>query len=257
MIGANVVKTNVVIVVGTLDLYSIVWRGLCHGLKRYWPDCPWPVRFITNDLDPPCGEAVKVGGDHTRWSQRMKKGLRQIKSPVILWLTSDNWITAPVDTEALLDFAGYILSRKADHIRLYPGWDHDTAKGPFRHDFRLMVFNRKSPYRCSLKPGLWWRKALLSLLRKGEQAWDFEREASKRSRELGDRFLAVADWGHFPMVTAGDPSGDWVKSPVVRGRWTKAALRYAQQEGLKIDFSKHPMGKIIDDKLRKVDWLLP
>jgi len=243
--------------VGTLDLYKDVWQGLCHGLKKYWPDCPWPVWFITNKLDSPCGEAVKVGGDRTQWSQRMKRGLKQIKSPVILWLTSDNWITAPPDTGALVDFARYMLSKRIDHIRLYPGWDHDRAKGPFRHDPRLMVFTRNSPYRCSLKPSLWRRKVLIRLLRDGEEAWDFERLASKRSRELGDRFLAVKDWGYFPMVTAGDPSGDWVKSPVVRGRWTKAAKAYCDREGLKVDFSRHPIGEILDPKLRKIDWVLP
>jgi len=120
-----------------------------------------------------------------------------------------------------------------------------------------MVFTRKAPYRCSLKPGLWYRRTFLKLLRGGEEAWDFEIEGSKRSREMGDRFLAVKGWGYFPFVTAGDPSGDWVKSPVVKGRWTKAAKAYADWEGLDIDFSKHPMDKIIDDKLRKVDWILP
>jgi len=248
--------SDVTVIVGTLDLYSVVWQGLCHGLKKYWPDCPWPVVFITNKMDAPCGKAVKVGGDHTRWGQRMKRGLRQIKSPAILWLTSDNWITAPLDTKTLMGFAEHVLSKKADHIRLYPGWDHDTAKGPFRRDPRLMIFAKKAPYRCSLKPSLWRRKVLIRLLKDGEQAWDFEREASRRSRELGDRFLAVKNWGYFPMVTRGDPSGDWVKSPVVRGRWTKAAKRYAQLEGLNIDFSKHPMREI-PDELKNENWLLP
>lgn len=249
--------SDVTVVIGTLDLYKAVWVGMCHGLKRYWAACPWPIQFITNKRDAPCGGTVKVGGDHTDWAGRMRRGLGQIQSPVILWLTSDNWITAPIDTKVLVNFAQHILAKKADHIRLYPGWDHDTAKRPFRHDPRLMIFTRNSPYRCSLKPSLWQRKILLSLLRDGEQAWDFEREASKRSRELGDRFLAVSDWGHFPMVTAGDPSGDWVKSPVVRGRWTKAGKAYAEREELRIDFSKHPMNRIIDDKLQRVDWVLP
>lgn len=248
---------DVTVVVGTLDLYSAVWSGMCHGLGKYWPDCPWPIVFITNNINSPCGKTIKVGGDRTRWSQRMKRGLRQIGSSVILWLTCDNWITAPPDTEAITDFASYILSKKADHIRLYPGWDHDTAQETFRHDPRLMVFARKAPYRCSLKPGLWKRRVFLSLLKNGEEAWDFERWASKRSRELGDRFLAVKDWGYFPMVTGGDPSGDWVKSPVVKGRWTKAAKAYAEREGLEIDFAGHPVKEILDETLLKVDWVLP
>jgi hypothetical protein len=248
---------DVTVVVGTLDLYSAAWPVLCHGLHKYWPDCPWPIRFITNELYPPCGKAYRVGGDRHHWSRRMKRGLRQVSSSAVLWLTSDNWITDYINTDALMDFANYILSNKADHIRLYPGWDHDTAKGPFQHDPRLMVFTHDSPYRCSLKPSLWRRRTFLKLLEKGEEAWDFEIEGSKRSQELGDRFLAIKDWGYFPMVTRGDPSGDWVKSPLVKGRWTKAAQAYAEREGLDVDFSRHPMSEIIDDKLREADWVLP
>jgi len=186
----------------------------------------------------------------------MMNGLRRVKSSVILWLSEDNWLTAPPDTEAIIDFAKYVADRKADHIRLYPGWDHDIPAGVALGDNRLRKFAEKSPYRCSLKPGLWRWGVFLELLRKGESAWEFERAASKRSRKYGSRFMAVADWGYFPMVTRGDPSGDWVKSPIVKGRWTKAAKAYCDREGLKMDFSKHPVGEIIDDKLRKVDWVL-
>ena len=67
--------------------------------------------------------------------------------------------------------------------------------------------------------------------------------------------MAIRDWGPLPFVTRGDPTGPWVKSPVVRGRWTKAAKRYAEIEGLDIDFSKHPVGKL-PEELRGVNWLL-
>jgi len=235
--------TDVSIVVGTLDLYKAVWPLLCHSLNRYWSDCPWPVQFITNHLDSSCGMSIKVGGDHTQWSRRMIRGLKRIESPIILWLTSDNWLTDPVDTAALIDFAEYIEKGKAGHIRLYPGWNHDIAVGEFKHDSRLMVFADRSPYRASLKPGFWKRRIFLDLLVKGESPWDFERNASKRSRKYRGRFFAIKEWGCFPFVTETHPSGEWVKSPIAKGRWTKAAKAYCKREGLKIDFQKHPVSK--------------
>lgn len=249
--------SDVTIVVGTLDLYKDVWPPLCHGLKKYWPDCPWPVVFITNKMDSPCDKTIKVGGDRTRWSQRMRRGLEQIKSPVILWLTGDNWVTAPPDTNALLDFAGHVRTKKAVHVRLCPGWDHDTADGPFPDDPRLMILARKTPYRCSLKPAFYRRSVFLGLLEEGEQPWDYERNAPKRSQGLPDLFLSVADWGCFQFVTGIDPSGEWIKSPLVKGRWTVDAKRYVEREGLQIDFARHPMREIIDPKLHTVDWVLP
>lgn len=187
----------------------------------------------------------------------MRRGLEQIKSPVILWLTGDNWVTAPPDTNALLDFAGHVRTKKAVHVRLCPGWDHDTADGPFPDDPRLMILARKTPYRCSLKPAFYRRSVFLGLLEEGEQPWDYERNAPKRSQGLPDLFLSVAGWGCFQFVTAADPSGEWVKSPLVKGRWTVDAKRYAEREGLRMDFARHPMREIIDPKLHTVDWVLP
>lgn len=232
---------NVTVVVGTLDLYSTVWQGLCHGLKKYWPDCPWPIVFITNNLDAPYGKAVKVGGDHTDWTGRMRRGLTQIKSPVILWLTSDNWITARPNVNALTDFVGHVLSDKAAHVWLYPGQDYDIVRKPFTSDARLMVITRESSCRCSLKPSLWRREVFLSLLKDSEWPWEFESNASLRSQKLRARFLTVKDWGYFPFVMVGDPSGDWIRPPVMGGHWTEGAQRYAEREGLRIDFAQHPI----------------
>lgn len=232
---------DVTIVVGTLDLYSVVWQGLCHGLAKYWPDCPWPIIFITNNLDAPYGKTIKVGGDNADWTGRMRKGLGQIKTPVILWLTSDNWLTARPNIKALTEFAHYILSEKAAHIWLYPGQDYDIVRKPFASDPRLAGIARNSPCRCSLKPSLWRRETFLSLLKDGEWPWEFEPNASERSQELDARFLIVKEWGYFPFVMTGDPSGNWIKPPVMGGHWTEGAQHYAKHEGLRIDFAKHPI----------------
>lgn len=232
--------TKVTVVIGTLDLYKDVWGPFCHGLKKFWPS-HWPIKAITNQLDFPCGKAIKAGGDHTNWGRRMRCGLAQVKTPIILWLTGDNWLTGPVDTEALEDFVGHMLVKGIHHIRLYPGWDHDRSKGPFKYDQRLLVFERKSPYRASLKPGLWNGQTFSELLKDGESPWDFENLASKRSRRYGDGFMATRGW-HLFFVTNGCPDGeDWPKSPVVQGRWSVSAKRYCEREGLKVDFSQHPV----------------
>lgn len=248
--------TKVTVVVGTLDLYKDAWPAMCHGLKKFWADCPWPIRFITNDLRAPCGKSIKVGGDHTEWSKRMRRGISRMESPVILWLTEDNWLTGPVDTEALKDFVGHILVRGIHHIRLYPGWDHDKAEGEFPYDSRLLVFTKDSPYRFSLKPGFFRRAIFLELLKDGEMAWECEVNASKRSRRFKRTFMAIRDWGVFPIVTPGDPTGPWAKSPVVRGKWSLGAKQYAEKEGLEIDFSRHPVsGDPFDGK--PPDYILP
>jgi len=230
---------DVAVVIGCLDLYEPLWEPMRYSLSKYFGDSTWPIFWITNSKQAPCGTTISVGGDHTRWSDRMMRGLRQIKSSVILWMISDHWLSGYPDMSAIKDFAEYVRDGKAAKIRLYPGWDHDRSSGVFEHDKRLLVMGKKSPYRTSCKPSFWNRKVFLSLLRDGESPWDFERDGRKRSAKY--TFLAVKNWGHFPFVTKGDPSGDWPKSPIVKGRWTLGASRYAEREGLKIDFSRHPV----------------
>ena len=239
--GRTIVK-NIAVVIAGHDKYSSAWKAMMHGLKTYWPDCPWPIYWMTNRQPAPKGcVTVKMGGDFNpkRWSNRMMRGLSQIPADCLLWALDDHWPAGLIDTDALIDFAKYIQKGLIHRIRLYPGWDHDRSSGVFRHDKRLLVMDKKSPYRASCKPSLWNKNTLLDLLKDNESPWDFERHGRKRSAKY--TFLAVKDWGHFPFVTKGDPSGDWAKSPLIKGRWCVSAKRYCEREGLKIDFSRHPV----------------
>lgn len=231
-----------VIVVGGHDQYRAAWPAMLHGMKKYLP-LGWPIYWMTNHLSAPKGcITVKMGGDFNpkRWSNRVMNGLKQIPAKTILWMLDDHWITAKPDMGALKDFAKLVHGGKAAKIRLYPGWDHDKSSGVFRHDKRLLVMDKDSPYRTSCKPSFWDRGVFLSLLRANESPWDFERHGRKRSAK--HTFVATKDWKFF-FVTKGDPTGSWAKSPVVKGRWTTAGFGYAKREGLKMDFSKHPVSR--------------
>lgn len=181
-------------------------------------------------------------GEDQGWSNTMMLALRQITAKVIFLLLDDWWLTAPPDTGALMDFAQIIEAGHADHIGLYPSWGKVgrlwvSSKGPYVPDPRLRVFAPRSAYRTSLMPGFWRTKTLQALLVPGESPQQFEINGSRRSED-NDRFLCVAEYGHFRYVVRNEPGYIW--GPVQRGKWTRDAGRYAKVEGLTIDFSKQP-----------------
>lgn len=245
-----------VIVIGTYDPYWRAWEPMCHGLEKYWPEHPKPVEWITSKKQAPCGITHAVGHEND-WSARMKAGLKKVAAHTLLWLTEDNWLTAPVHNEIINRYASYINKRELRHIRLYPGWEHDEPDGGGMFDESLARFSLRSPYRASLKPGLWNRWTFYHLLREGETPWEFEQFGSKRSREYANQFCAIKDWNCFYYVTKTNPDGLWVKSPVFKGHWTVAAKKYKEKEKLDIDLSKHPVPGYRDPKLKKADWILP
>jgi hypothetical protein len=226
--------SQVSILVSTHDRYRAVWPPFCHGLRKYWPDCPWPVWFVTNRLKSPCGLAVRTGRD-ANWTRMLRAVLERIDSPVILYLHEDYWLDAPVDTPALEAYASLVAQGKADYVGLYPSWSNPKVRraGACQHDPRLSHYAPDSAYRTSLQAAFWRRGYFQGLLRDGESPWQFERNSNARVVD-GGRHLCVEDDSafHYPLRPKG--------GPVYRGEWTRDAVVYAEREGLSIDFSRHP-----------------
>jgi len=51
-----------VLVVG-FDQWAVMWLGFCHFWHKFWPDCPWPLLFMSNGRTAPCGETLDCGTD--------------------------------------------------------------------------------------------------------------------------------------------------------------------------------------------------
>ena len=49
-----------IVLISTFDERSFAWKPFVHGMNKYWKDCPWEVKWMTNKLDAPMGEAIKI-----------------------------------------------------------------------------------------------------------------------------------------------------------------------------------------------------
>jgi len=225
--------SNVSIFVSSCDDYQACWKPFCHGLKKYWPDCPWPIFVVTNYLDPPCGWKLKVGKD-SGWVTMQRKALKQISSEVILFMLDDFWLTDRVNTQGLIDFSNLIIQGKADKIHLTNFPDERKTVAPSKIDKRLNGYTKTSRYRTCLQGGLWRVSTFLNLMRDGESPWEFETKGSKRSENTSYVFLNVKEHRYLPYIIR--------PGAVEKGEWTKGAREYAVKEGLKINFSRGVYG---------------
>lgn len=229
---------SVTVFVHTTDQYRAVWPPFCHGFNKYWSDCPWPLRWMTNELDPPCGKAIKTGTD-TNWTAMMRKALPQVETPVILSTIDDYWLLAPPDTKTLMEYAVHCVEGRADMVGLWLCASEAWNTEDFPHDSRLFKFLPNAYYRTSMRAAFWRVDALLALLKDGESIWGFETRGSDRSRG-NDKIVCVKKLGCFLYPSAVTPS--WGDTCVTKGRWSPWARRYAREEGLDIDFSRNPGG---------------
>jgi len=204
-------ESPVTILVYAWDPYEPAWPVFCHGLNKYWPDCPYPLVFITNELEPPCGMAIKVGCVNNFY-QKINIALERVETPFILFMHEDYWIKSSVCTENIIDYVMLLTQGIAEYIRLIPVPPPDRD---FPHDNRLGIINTTSEYRISFMASLWRVSTLQSLLDPTLTLWEHEKYGTRLSASYGDRFLSVKkrSYGIDYDVTA-----------ISNRQWTKVAL---------------------------------
>lgn len=237
-------ESAVTVLVYAWDPYEPAWSAFCHGFHKYWPDCPYPLVFITNYLDPPCGTAVKVG-DVNNFYQKMTFALERIESPFILFMHEDYWIKDFVRTENIKYYVSLLEQGIAEYIRLIPVPPPDRD---FPLDSRLGIINTTSEYRVSFMASLWRVSTLKDLMDPTLSLWEHEKYGAKLSASYGERFLSVKKslYGINYVVTA-----------ISNRQWSRAAYEYAEREGLRVDFDRlvlPPRYKVLVGKMHSLAY---
>lgn len=240
-------SSSAAILITSCDVFEDCWAPYAHGLRKYWPDCPFPVHLITNEkrFDDPVISTLQIRPDRG-WAKNLRQALDTLEPEILLYTHEDFWLAAPVDTTEILEFVAHIANGRADYIRLYPAPGPDR---PFPADSRLGALSDKAPYRTSLQAALWRKSVLQELLRDEESCWQFELDGTPRSRVYADRFLSVKPMQAVPGRTK--PIGlHYVCTAINKGRWATEAVDYARREGLSIDFTNRPLETWWDDTMR-------
>lgn len=225
--------------VSSCDRYAACWAPFCHGLQTYWPEHPARLLFITNYLDAPCGESLKLGKDRG-WATNLLAALEKVTTDFVLYIQEDYWIRRRVPDKNIKEYLAYLEEGLADAIRLYP---KPLPNRAWRFDNRLGFMHPNSAYRTSLQMTLWRKKTLVNLLSPEETASQFELRGTMRSRHLAERLMSVT----------GKQFGiDYVFTAVIDGYWSVEALAYAREEGLQVDWKSLPQKPLWR---RGLDWL--
>jgi hypothetical protein len=223
------------------DPYRAAWPPFRHGLNKYWPDCPFPVVFLTNHAEAPCGTTVRVGDVNDCYT-KLRMGLDRIDTPYVVFMHDDFWIKAPVKTAAILDYIALMDGGLADYVRLNPSPGPDS---PFARDSRLGIIDVKNKYRLSFMASIWRHSLLRGLLRPDYSLWQMEKHGAELTRRYGDLFLSV--WN------VGDGI-DYVATAITERYWIPAAFQYARDERIQVAFdelSLPPFGYRLGVRLRR------
>ena len=222
------------VIVSSCDAYSDVWEPFFFILKKNW-DIPYPVVLVTEtksfsvdgiDLETINLPAKK--GVASTWSERLIFALKQIKTPYVIFLLEDFFMTGAVDQKRIEQCIKWLDDdKKAVCFSFYPTTGNEPSK--------YAGFERRPQnglYRFNAQAGLWRTKQLLSFLDPAEDAWQWENEGNKRSFSINDDFYSISD--RKPLIF----QYDYMEHGLIGGKWFKNTKKLFESCGLKVDFEK-------------------
>lgn len=184
------------VLINSWDNNKIVWKITKHSFDKYWPDCPYPINFITNHEIAPLGKTIKVGKE-LGFSRNLRNALKQIPDDILIWTLEDYWFDKRVNNVILKKYVSYVEQGKADYIRLSPS---DNADKVCEFDNSLHHFNDDCIYKTSMGMSIWRRSLLERLCDSNENIWMFEQNSAKRTLP-NEVFLTVINHDCLHIVS--------------------------------------------------------
>ena len=179
------IKNSLTIIVCSCDKYDDLWFPYFEIFKNQWKDCKYPIvlntesKTYTHDgLQIRCLNLYKEG-ENVAWSDRMIETLKHIDTEYVLITLDDHFLISPVDSDKFESAFDIIKSHRRISALSFIAFVPANEKTKWRGNFGLWKMNKY--FRINLDTAIWRKKALVRNLRKGENAWEFELNATERA----------------------------------------------------------------------------
>ena len=228
-------NTDIAIVILSCDKFKVTWDPCFNHLFNSWPDCPYPIYLLNNFISSE-DERVKdlLVGEDLNWSDTLKKGLLKIKEKRVFFIFDDSFITRFNLEEVKLIFK-ITIENDLDSVALRKRV-FDSGK---RFNEKIYKINPTAKYRNSLFLNLIKKDLLLSLLKSGENAWQFEKDGNKRNKSFD--FYSV----YNSKLVAYEHG-------IVKGKWLPKTYNYLKNNGYSLNgnpFENHSKFKMFTMKI--------
>jgi hypothetical protein len=215
------VSKRIGVLVLSFDGFSELWPPFFESLFRCWNQCVYPIYLMTNHktYSDERVQSLKLGNDIS-WSDNLIKALHSIPEEYLILFYEDAFITN-IDHPALKKAINECLRNNLSSMLMLPSRFNGRKKVK---DYYLI--NPDAPYRNSLFANLIRKDVLLTLLRSGENAWQYEVIGNTRSRQY--KFYCVTK----PVFT--------YDHGIVKGKWIdKTYSKYVNKGFIFKKMNKH------------------
>lgn len=203
-------NSRVSIVFCTCDSYSDLWDGFFRLFKKYWPEYDGEIIFNTDSIEYSYDGLNIVNvphyeGESKAWSDMFARAIKMCKYNNILLILEDFYFMDYVNNKSFEDTVNAMENNKNIVSITYfkePGYVRNSLILP-----QFMERKQFSLYKMTAHITLYKKDFLLSILKKGESAWEFEINGTVRSWFRKGKFLCMKP-GKKPIIPY---EGDFVR----------------------------------------------
>ncbi len=198
-------------------------------IKRFWPDCPFPVYISLETYHGNYGDNIKImNSNETKWSKRIMEHLAGLNSKYVMITLDDFIIEDFVHTQTVVDCINFMNENPQVVNMAFDAFNGKRIPGKdFKH-FQC----RKKRSNCLLnwQIGLWRTDNLIELMDPNENPWESEVFGSMRAElKKESQFYCLDVKMHKPI----EYNNGWL---VVRGCWNGNEIKRLEQKlNIKID----------------------
>ena len=183
-------NNSITLVVSSCDKYEDAWYPYFELLKKYWPQHPEQIALITETKQYSTdGLNIKTYNypESYTWSERLYKTLESIDTKYIIFSLEDCFLLDYVKQDKIDECIKWMEEdENIAECRLY-GTNHPKLQKIEKYgDFYSA--GKDMAYRVDAQVAVWNREAFMSLLDFSETPWQFEKNASIRSKS-NDKLL--------------------------------------------------------------------
>ena len=229
------------VLINSCDKYADAWYPFFRFIDLFGGDLkqyPFAIAAERKDFSYD-GLDVRVLHYRTNrpWGERLLAEVSHIETEFIFFVIEDFFLLKPLDNELFRVAMDYMENNPdVGFMNVYNKGDESIDK----YEFREIDPNVRRIY---VNTSIWRKSYFISLLRKHESIWDFERYSCFRARNLPFRCVLFA--ANHPCYYYHQPSavsnGNAVRGGgygIVRGKWLPSNVELFKKYDIDVDFSR-------------------
>lgn len=240
---------NTAILISSCDKFKDCWEPMIFSIKKYWPDCPFSIYFISNyeEIEDDKIKFIKVGED-LGFCSNLKNAISSIETKYVIYFQDDYFLTENVNNDTILNHINYCNDNDINFLKIH---SNDFF---YRDNFRINnsdYCNNPIDVRYSINTAIaiWDKNLLLTLCIDGYNGWQWERNIINYIKEnnINIRSQVIHSSMKDDLTIKTIEGG-----AVMKGKWTIQGYEFLKQYGFNSLINKRNVeGKFINYLAKK------